>query len=406
MKKMRSFFCALCMMALMSVSCVQDLPVEEVTTRPEKPVVRDTVSFTASLEASDTKTSLSATSVLWNTGDKIKLFNADHPSGVEFELKEGAGTTKGLFSGEAMGDGPYYAVYPSSCAGTLSGTSVSVTLPAEQAYAEGSFGAGANLSFARAADQLENLSFRNVCGSLSLTLTGSGAITSLRLYTKGDEVLHGAGTLSMVEGLPVLNMAAGQTAPSLRYITLNCGGVSLTGGKTFYLVVPAGTLASGFTVEAVDASGDAMILNANAGANRVVNRSKVRPMPETGYLARYRAAYLQTEAVSGAWNGTLAGSTLENCCTYDEATGQYAYLNSETSRMYRMQDWTAGYALTLNTPRNLTLGSQVTVSVTSLGLSTVSSATDVTMRVVKRFDGRAWLVDETSGAGYVMKVIE
>ena len=111
----------------------------------------------------ETKTSLNGSQVLWNAGDQIKVFNATNPEGVVFTLKaESAGQSLGEFTGDVIsGEGPFYAVYPASAAGTLSGTRVSVTVPQVQTLTAGSFGSGANLAMTQVNSLSDALHFKN-----------------------------------------------------------------------------------------------------------------------------------------------------------------------------------------------------------------------------------------------------
>ena len=73
----------------------------------------DSITFSAYI-GQDSRTQLGESmDVRWSDGDKVRVFTADNPQGTEFNLVDGAGTTRGVFVGPAVGEGPYYAVYPS-----------------------------------------------------------------------------------------------------------------------------------------------------------------------------------------------------------------------------------------------------------------------------------------------------
>lgn len=376
-------------------------------------VPMDSVSFTARFEENETKTSMTSSGkLLWSEGDMIRVFNADNPSGKVYTLQAGAGTGSGTFSGPALsGSGPYHAVYPASSASSLSGNSLTITLPSVQTYAENSFGPGANPS-AGVADKLDEIIFRNICGCLSLTLKGNATISAIRIHTKGEELLHGNATVSnLLAGSPTLNWVSGQEGEALSTMSLDCGsGVTLTSeGKSFYLIVPAGSFGQGFTLEAVSADGNVFVRNGSAGSV-TIERSMIRPMPALDYSAQYRAAFLQSSALSAAFTGISAGASMSETCTYVPESGQYAYhsvAGTPGSRYFRFQDWEEGFSIGLTTPYALNSGNTATVSVEALGdTGGIVSQPDVNMKVVKRLGSRVWLADPATGNGFIMMLVE
>ncbi len=402
-------------MSIFAVSCARHTETEE----PSRPVqetaaaVPDSIVFTAVLDQSVRSEIGVNNSVVWSAGDKIKVFNAATPQGLEFELTAGAGTAAGTFGapGTGMGDGPFYAVYPAGAATTLDGTSVGITLPAEQVYADASFGPGANLSAGKA-DELSEIRFRNLLGTISFTLTGDREITAIRLHAKGTTPLHGAGTIDgWDEDAPSVTFAAGQTDDSFQQLTLSCSApVALTTeGKTFHLTVPVGTLAEGFSFEADDAEGGAMIKYAGAREQNRMERSALLQMPALPYAPVYKAGFLLAEEV-GAYENILASSSaaLRPCCLYTEGESQYAYLNTSSTRYLRIEDWEDGYALAVTMPYTLVEGQPAEdVLVKAAGnTGSVVSGENLTMEVLKVSDGRVWMADAASGKGYVLLIVE
>ncbi len=394
------------------VSCSEPLAQQDPETGREQPAKRDSATFTAYVEQDGTKTVLSeGRHVLWSEDDEIRVFNAATPAGEVYSLQNGAGTGKGTFSGPVLpGEGPYYAVYPATAATSLSGTSVSVVLQTEQTYVENSFGPGANLA-AASAERLEDLHFFNVCGYISITLTGAATVTGVGVYTRGNDLLNGSGVIGSIDsGSPALSMDSGQSGEAFQSVYLRCdGGVALTSeGKTFYVVVPPGSLEEGFTLEVAATDGSVMLKNGKAGSV-TIQRSKTRSMPAFGYSPQYQAAFLQTDCLSGAFTGTLAGSTLQAACVYEEPEGQYAYATTSGdsgSRLFRIQSWDNGYALTLTTPYVLNAGKTVAVAVEVLGETGDISSGTSSMKVLKKTGERAWLVDPATGNGFVMMMLE
>lgn len=375
--------------------------------------VSDSISFTAVLETG-TRTQLGTDKqVYWSTGDRIRVFNQANPGGVEFTLTGGEGTTSGTFSGpNNIGSGPYQAVYPSSAATSSQGGSIRISIPSAQTYATESFGAGANIS-AGIGDQLDGMVFRNLMGVLSLTLKGDATIGSIRILSYAQETLFGAATVSGLgeESGPTLTFDADQTDESFSRLTLDCGeGVALTAeGKTFNLAVPAGTLAGGYLIEVYDADSDgkAMVRYAKAGDGNAMERNIIVTMPVLDYAPDYKASFLKSDAI-GAFSGTSAGGEMQTLCQYVDGKSQYAYLNSETSRYLRLQDWEDGFALGLRMPSTLNFGKKYDVTVEqAAGLSSPLTPTTISkMRVVKKSEGKVWLQDATSGIGFILMLAE
>ena len=389
-------------MGAMTLSCVQEpLPAESDLVDP----AGDQISFSAVLEDAGTRTSLqSDLSVYWSENDKIRVFSASKPNGEVFSLSSGAGTDNGVFSGPQVGNGPFYAVYPADAGVSLSGTSLRVRVPATQTYADGSFGAGANLAAAKSTS-LETLKFRNLCGTLAVTLTGSASIDQIRVSTVAGEPLNGTAVVGWTEDVPTLAFDSGQTADANRQVDLTMGsGVSLTSaGKTFYVVLPAGALSGGFFVEAGDTGGKAMIRHSSADAKNAIVRSEVRPMPALAYTAKYKEAFLFNDG-AGAFSKVDAASSQAQgtLCSYVEGSSQYAWLNTATQRNLWLRDWAAGYSVKFTMPYTLTVGQNASVSISKLGSCNVSEISNRAMKVVKQYGERVWLYDSQAKNGYIL----
>jgi len=197
------------------------------------------------------KTSLDGITVLWNAGDSFSVLSSDGENS-EFTLASEAGKTTGTFKGNLSGTAPYYAIYPYSKDAALSGNNLTFKLPSTQQYRHCSFGAGTNPMIATCGDLSSAISFKNLCGVLKLTLTGSCTITKIELTDRAEASLWGNASLSL-DGTQggfdqKLSVSGGSST-----LTLDCGdGVVLDGissGVDFYFVLPAGTLAGGFDVK-------------------------------------------------------------------------------------------------------------------------------------------------------------
>lgn len=277
MKAMKKNFTISAIIAIAAMLTAASCAKEENVINPSEEATLTT--FTASVEEPATKTSLNSTSVFWSESDAIKVFNTDNISGVNFALSSGQGTTSGTFSGTALsGTGPFYAYYPSAKATSLADGALTVTLPPTQTYAANTFGNGANPMVATITSG-DNFSFKNLCGVLKLQLIGSEIAVKSIAVSSATDILCGEGTVTFSGDNPVFTPAALNTSHT---VTLDCGeaGVPLSGTATpFYIVVPVGALASGFTVAITTTGGDVMRLATTA--DNTIARAQIKAMPES-----------------------------------------------------------------------------------------------------------------------------
>lgn len=182
-------------------------------------------SFYGSIDNVMTKTTLTADDKInWEAGDEIDINgttfvatpDASNAAKAVFDKKSG--------SDPALVSGKYNAYYPASL--VVDGVP---TLPAVQTYSATSI-AGVNPMYAQSADQ--NLSFKNICGLLEISLKGNKTITNIKVVS--DNLgLSGAFTLDENNNAVVSGDAG---------VVLDCGGVKLSARNAtkFYIAVPAG----------------------------------------------------------------------------------------------------------------------------------------------------------------------
>ncbi len=189
--------------------------------------------------------------VKWLAGDKILIAN-DEGETDTFTLQSGAGTTNGTFrtTGEFEMTEPFTAVYPQTA--TLNGSTATFNLPATQTLAQtGTFANGANPMAAYAED--ENLQFKNLCGGLDVRLLGDNVhVSGIRITGSESEKLNGTFAVDCSASEPAL--MANQGTNGTNIVTLNCD-VTLTSTTTaqeFFIMLPVGALAQGFTMEVLD----------------------------------------------------------------------------------------------------------------------------------------------------------
>ncbi len=221
-----------------------------------KVVQPESAKFYASFEQLDTKVFVNEDLLLrWTADDRISIFNKQ-TANQEYKFAGQTGDDSGEF--EKVGNGAasgsaldnVIAVYPYQAGTAVSESGeISLSFPAEQAYAQNSFGLGANPMVSVSAD--ENLQFKNVGGYLKVSIFGCGySVSSITLKGNNGEKIAGNATVTMpLDGVPTIEMAEDAGTE----ITLTCAepvslGVSAAESVDFWFVVPPVTFSKGFTV--------------------------------------------------------------------------------------------------------------------------------------------------------------
>lgn len=417
MKKIDIFRVVAVLMLALPVSCVDNLvPVIPETVEVALPTA-DSITFVATLESGATKTQLTPSlEVVWTEGDQVKVFNADNPDGKVYTLvASSAGSSVGTFTGEALsGNGPFYAVYPASAAGTLSGGKVSVNIPSVQMHVKSSFAKDVNISTCMS-ESLDQLSFMNVCGILALSVSGSAAVSELVIVNEGGAPLSGEAYVTpSLSGSPSFSWNE-QGVISSKMELVSAEGASISGGTDFYVVLPPGSLSGGFTLEIHDCDANAMVVHASAAAENVIVRSSILSMPEVAYTPQVSGQWLDygsaasEKGFAGAFEDVGAGGSggAASVLAWSEITGQYAWsMPAEGPCKLRIQNWNAGYVLGITLESSeLKVGKSYSATIETMGnASDVINAGDRMLKVIKKEDGRIWLADGSNG--YIMKTEE
>lgn len=242
--------------------------------------------FTVSFEQDQTRTYVEDGYLRWTAGDQISLFDGNTLN-RQYKFDGETGDNSGTFS---IVNAPYgsgndltanYAVYPYASSTKIAESgAMTVTLPSEQAYAENSFGPGANTMVAVTKDRADTfLKFKNVCGYLKLQLYGDEVtVKSITLTGNNNEKIAGAATITpSYSGDPTTSTAEDATGT----ITLNCEegvkiGTTLETATAFWIVVPPITFDDGFKVTITDINGVAFTKSTSNII--VVERNFIKPM--------------------------------------------------------------------------------------------------------------------------------
>ncbi|MEG1671071.1 MAG: hypothetical protein RR278_03630 [Mucinivorans sp.] len=228
------------------------------------------------------RTELKNADVLWNTGDKILVVNQNaQATQAEYTLATGAGTTGATFESRTnLIPGPRYAFYPSGKDVNFTNNSLAFILPATQTYKRGSFAVGSNPMVGQS-DGSGVLQFKNLCGVIKISITGTQAVSSIVLESSPTEYLSGPMTLSLIPGAP-LHAVGGD----LNKVTLDNINVTLSPDKAtdFYFVVPARTYSAGLRVVVYESPNNMLTTKATT-KDLVVYRSTVAALQTLSALS-------------------------------------------------------------------------------------------------------------------------
>ena len=210
-----------------------------------------TLSFSASQTGFGTKavigeTISKSTAINWQSTDQISVFDGDNQN-CPFSIKDfSAESPSCTFEGsvtELATD--YTAVYPYTEGATINETGVisGVTLPAIQTAVEGSFDPKAALMAAKTVSGGRVLEFKNLVGYVKVATDFD--CKKIELCAAPEEKLAGVGTISFTDVTP--SFALGGDAVSTITL-LPEGDGTLAAKKTYYIAVPATTLAAGWKI--------------------------------------------------------------------------------------------------------------------------------------------------------------
>jgi len=236
--------------------------------------------FTASFEDESSKVYVNGKlETRWTADDRISVFATTRNVQYKFNGKTGddSGTFSEVETPSSTGSNipTNYAVYPYSYGTSISSSgTISLSLPAVQSYASGTYGLGANTMVAATeSSSSTSLRFKSLGGFLEVKLYGTGTVRSISIRGNNGEKIAGAATVTPVYGQdPCVSVSDSGTDE----ITIDCGkGVAL--GKTskkatsFWFVIPPVTFSKGFTVTVMNTDGAAMVKSVST--SRTVQRN-------------------------------------------------------------------------------------------------------------------------------------
>ena len=252
MKKILLFASA----ALLFAGCAKEniTPTENPDNNSQKGDI--TLSFSASQTGFGTKAIIGettgegtskSTAINWQSTDQISVFDGNNQN-CEFSTKDlSTETTSCTFEGNVTAVATdYTAVYPFTEGATISETGVisRVTLPAIQTAVAGSFDPSAALMAAKTVSGGRELAFQNLVGYVKVNTDFD--CKKIELCAASGEKLAGAGTITFTEGTPSFTL--GEGAESTITLLPEGEGTTIAAGKTYYIAVPATTLATGWNI--------------------------------------------------------------------------------------------------------------------------------------------------------------
>lgn len=220
----------------------------------------------------------------WTTDDRVSIFNKITYN-QEYRFIGQTGDYEGGFN---KVDNPEFmtgseiphviSVYPFQRQTRVSENEVvTVSLPAEQSYAQNSFGLGDNTMVSVSSGNL--LQYKSVGGFLVINLYGKNVtIESITLKGNNGEILAGEATVTMpLNGVPTAVMANNGATE----ITLFCDtpvelGETAEESTQFWFVVPPVTFSKGFTITVREYTGE--VIEKSTDKSITIRRNKLSKM--------------------------------------------------------------------------------------------------------------------------------
>ena len=236
----------------------------------------------------------------WTGDDRVSIFEKNTRN-QQYRFTGKTGDNAGEFdkvagSGFTTGDAiPHIvSVYPYQESTKVSKSeTITVTLPAEQHYAENSFGLGANTMVSVSSNS--SLQYKNVCGYLVVKLYGDGvSVSSIALRGNNGEKLAGKATVTMpLGGVPTTTMANDATSE----ITLTCAtpvqlGATAEKSTQFWFVIPPVKFSKGFTITV---SGNGGVFEKTTGKTVTIKRNNLSRMSPIEVVSDHDGLFVQFE---------------------------------------------------------------------------------------------------------------
>lgn len=227
------------------------------------------MTFTAGMP--QTRTQLDGRNVHWVEYDEIAIWDGSGAYQKFMVDAESINGSEATFTGTALPDANYTAFYPLVAVESMTSSSVTFNLPAEQTAVAGTFANQLAPSLARATGGSTNLVFNNLCALVKFTVPAEMA-------GKGTFTLVGGNGNDVLAGKYWVEYTGNQSPAEGAYrITLKGRFES---GKDYYFVVLPGTLTKGFSLLYEDSTGKlyrkATVNSVTLTAGRILNLGELK----------------------------------------------------------------------------------------------------------------------------------
>lgn len=208
---------------------------------------------TLQVQCADSKVTLNdAVQTVWNAGDKVSVFFGNETNSVwSYDGADGATSGNIVYNNMLMrGDGPVYALWPSSNGATLSGSDISTQLPINQTLVEGKFGTAVLVAKTTGS----SLQFKYASALLRVDVPGPITVAGITVSNHGSANIAGDITIDCSGATPVaIPGASGSASISL----VPDSPIAIANGNTasFYVSLLPGTYTEGLEVAVTGASG-------------------------------------------------------------------------------------------------------------------------------------------------------
>lgn len=319
MKRIAYFLAATLLVA--AASCSKEVtPVVD----NDQPVVEDNqpvstvkkISFTAYADNGDeTRTSLNEdNSVTWAAGEAIYVFDGKAPRKFVSTNTEPAKVV--TFEGEADAEATtYYAVSP---AATMSGSTITATIPVFQTATAGTFDPKAAISVAVSGTDPNDptaLKFKNAAAAVKFQIRNND-VTKIRLEAINGEKLAGKATITLdSDNIPQIQMVGAESEPCVILQPENGGSFDV--GQDYVIAVAPGTYSGGFRLTLFKAD-DTFVSIANTnpqdlGRSDIMNFGAMPVVPSDKWkLAGYDCLDEITRVTTGVTMNSTNYSSWQN----------------------------------------------------------------------------------------------
>lgn len=195
--------------------------------------------------------------VVWDSDDEISVARGNVVAENPFELvslENGVAKFGGNISAT---EGSYYAVYPAQDIAINNGVVTCEVIQTEQILTENTFGKGNNTSVG--CGPSTTMEFKNLGGLAKIAVRGTFPVKSIKISCSGTP-LSGRGSVDLFSmgQNPTIEWASEGTFDYVEAVAPETNGVSVEGGKWFYVVLPPCTM-NRYTVTLAGTHGENLV---------------------------------------------------------------------------------------------------------------------------------------------------